>query len=103
MKQLKQQVLYFQTLKDIAVQALYADTTTSGDEYIQADTEDSLLDSDSADPELGRADYWECVKCKNKQNNPLYRYCERCYQVGVSFIFLYISNLKPHRDWFLKK
>uniref|UniRef100_A0A336M176 CSON009607 protein n=1 Tax=Culicoides sonorensis TaxID=179676 RepID=A0A336M176_CULSO len=69
-------------LQSLAVQALYE--TSTDDDYIQADTEDSQLDSDSADPELGKADYWECVKCKNKQNNPLYRYCERCYQVRKS-------------------
>lgn len=37
---------------------------------------------DEKDTELRPADYWTCVKCKNKQNNPLYRYCERCYQVS---------------------
>jgi hypothetical protein len=50
------------------------------DEFILADTED---DTDgSCDLELGQADYWKCVKCNNKQNNPLYRYCEKCYQVS---------------------
>lgn len=91
----------------MAVQALYASTTTtSDDEYIQADTEDS----DVNDPELGRADYWECVKCKNKQNNPLYRYCERCYQVGVVYLYIYKSYLNhiQKRDrlkqlWFIRK
>lgn len=43
-----------------------------------ADTEESDA---ATDPELGRADYWTCVKCKNRQNNPMYRYCERCYQI----------------------
>ena len=37
---------------------------------------------DELDPELRPADYWTCVKCKNRQNNPLYRYCEKCYQVS---------------------
>jgi hypothetical protein len=50
------------------------------DDFILADTED---DTDgSIDLELGQADYWKCVKCNNKQNNPLYRYCEKCYQVS---------------------
>lgn len=50
------------------------------DDFILADTED---DTDgSVDLELGQADYWKCVKCNNKQNNPLYRYCEKCYQVS---------------------
>lgn len=53
------------------------------DDFILADTED---DTDgSVDLELGQADYWKCVKCNNKQNNPLYRYCEKCYQVRNSF------------------
>ena len=51
------------------------------DEFILADTEE---DTDgSFDLELGQADYWKCVKCNNKQNNPLYRYCEKCYQVSL--------------------
>lgn len=51
------------------------------DEFILADTED---DTDgSIDLELGQADYWKCVKCNNRQNNPLYRYCEKCYQVSA--------------------
>lgn len=50
---------------------------------IYADIEDSA--EPDGDPELGRADYWECVKCKNKQNNPMYRFCEKCYQVGEIF------------------
>ena len=54
------------------------------DEFILADTED---DTDgSVDLELGQADYWKCVKCNNRQNNPLYRYCEKCYQVSVKEI-----------------
>ncbi|XP_063706555.1 uncharacterized protein LOC134835599 isoform X2 [Culicoides brevitarsis] len=71
--------LYLSTLNNIAIEALYA-SSSSDDEFIQVDTDDS----DGNDPELGRADYWECVKCKNKQNNPLYRFCERCYQVRKS-------------------
>lgn len=54
-------------------------TTDSGDAWEAADT--TAEDSTDEDPELRPADYWECVKCKNKQNNPLYRYCEKCYQV----------------------
>ncbi|CAO1379864.1 unnamed protein product [Diamesa serratosioi] len=51
------------------------------DEFILADTEES---DGSCDLELSQHDYWKCVKCNNKQNNPLYRYCERCYQVRKS-------------------
>lgn len=60
--------------------AIYDDSSSSPSDFsLFADTEDS--DSTSDDPELGKADYWECVKCKNRQNNPLYRYCEKCYQI----------------------
>lgn len=52
------------------------------DEFILADTEES---DGSCDLELSQHDYWKCVKCNNKQNNPLYRYCERCYQVSCHF------------------
>ncbi|CAO1410487.1 unnamed protein product [Diamesa hyperborea] len=51
------------------------------DEFILADTEES---DGSCDLELSQHDYWKCVKCNNLQNNPLYRYCERCYQVRKS-------------------
>lgn len=53
---------------------------------ILADTEFS--ESASDDPELGRADYWKCVKCNNTQNNPMYRYCEKCYQVCRYFFII---------------
>ena len=49
---------------------------------IFGDDADTEPESDApTDPELGRADYWKCVKCKNDKNNPMYRYCEKCYQV----------------------
>lgn len=51
---------------------------------IFADTEESDAPTD---PELGRADYWTCVKCKNRQNNPMYRYCEKCYQVRLFHLY----------------
>lgn len=59
------------------------------DEFILADTEES---DGSCDLELSQHDYWKCVKCNNKQNNPLYRYCERCYQVSCHFFFAYIVS-----------
>lgn len=59
----------------------------NSDDFILADTED---DTDgSIDLELGQADYWKCIKCNNKQNNPLYRFCEKCYQVS-DFIFYFL-------------
>lgn len=68
----------------------FGDSSSSSEFAIFADTESSDENSPD-DPELKRADYWECVKCKNKQNNPMYRYCEKCYQVG--FIYKVLKQL----------
>ncbi|XP_066998704.2 E3 ubiquitin-protein ligase Mdm2 [Anabrus simplex] len=49
-----------------------------------ADTSDS--DSDPVrDPEL-RNDFWICVQCKNKNNNPLFRFCEKCWRLRKDFL-----------------
>ncbi|XP_055599747.1 uncharacterized protein LOC129748947 isoform X2 [Uranotaenia lowii] len=55
-----------------------ADNSSASEFAILADTEES--DDTSQDSDFTPADYWQCVKCKNKQNNPMYRFCERCYQ-----------------------
>lgn len=55
-------------------------SSESDDEYIIADT--GSESDGSIDPELGPADYWHCIRCLNKSNNPLYSMCERCYQVS---------------------
>lgn len=71
-----------------AVARAMFDTSSSdmNDLCFLADTEES---DGPTDVELGRADYWTCVKCKNRQNNPMYRYCEKCYQVTIElFCFL---------------
>lgn len=74
--------------EDLQQRAFYGfKSSTDGSDmsdWLLADFEESDQESIS-DPELGPADYWKCVKCKNDQNNPMYRYCERCYQVGCSF------------------
>lgn len=57
-----------------------ADNSSATEFAILADTEESDNQS-SYDSDFAPADYWKCVKCNNKQNNPMYRYCERCYQV----------------------
>lgn len=66
------------------------------DEFILADTEE---DSDgSIDLELSQADYWKCVKCNNRQNNPLYRFCEKCYQVRKSLFPPRPKRLRKTRE-----
>lgn len=90
-------------MKDFVAAAVVAraifDPSSSGSDCFElpADTEES---DGPDDPELGRADYWTCVKCKNKQNNPMYRYCEKCYQ--VPFIYLFIFNEFFRLSFFLK-
>lgn len=68
--------------------ALFDPSSSSSDtfEFLadDADTEESESDAPS-DPELGLADYWTCIQCKNQKNNPLYRFCEKCYQVITAF------------------
>lgn len=85
--------MYLAALTNIAAHAFYTESSAidTGSEYFQADTEVSEIESDSEDPELGPADYWECIKCKNKQNNPMYRYCERCYQVSRNIFYFQIK------------
>lgn len=68
----------------VEVVALLANTDSSSSSDFglfaqDADTEESDAPTD---PELGRADYWTCIKCKNQKNNPMYRFCEKCYQVN---------------------
>ncbi|KAJ9582511.1 hypothetical protein L9F63_003204 [Diploptera punctata] len=49
---------------------------------------DSSGNSDSNvifDPEIPRADYWTCLNCKNQNNNPNFRYCEKCYKLKKDF------------------
>ncbi|XP_055635121.1 E3 ubiquitin-protein ligase Mdm2-like isoform X3 [Toxorhynchites rutilus septentrionalis] len=59
-----------------------ADNSSVSEFALLADTEES--DDQTWDSDFTPADYWKCVKCNNKQNNPMYRYCERCYQVRKS-------------------
>lgn len=67
--------------------------TDDDDEYIFADTGE---DTDgSIDPELGPADYWHCLKCKNPSNNPLYSFCERCFQVSQRLRINFQCFLNP--------
>lgn len=46
-----------------------------------AEDSDSSLDETS----LGRTDFGTCLQCKSKNDNPLFRYCERCFQVRYCF------------------
>lgn len=63
-----------------AVARAICNTSKCSSEF--ADTEEDSSETDTTyDSEFSLADYWVCVKCKNKQNNPMFRYCEKCYQI----------------------
>lgn len=55
-------------------------------DFFLADTEES---DGPEDVEMARADFRCCVKCKDKQTNRMYRYCERCYKVSI-LLYLHI-------------
>lgn len=79
--------------------AIFDSSSSSGTEQFEilaadADTEESDAPTD---PELGRADYWTCIKCKNQKNNPMYRFCEKCYQVSYPQKFIRL-NIKKNKE-----
>ncbi|VVC87092.1 unnamed protein product [Leptidea sinapis] len=43
-----------------------------------ADSEQT--DSEGSDSEMDLYDYWLCAQCRAENNNPLYRYCEKCFK-----------------------
>lgn len=69
----------------VVTKALFDPTSSSSDQFEMMDDDADTEESNApTDPELRRADYWTCIKCKNKNNNPIYRYCEKCYQVIIT-------------------
>ncbi|XP_011308568.1 E3 ubiquitin-protein ligase Mdm2 [Fopius arisanus] len=67
--------------EDIIPQGILAELIES--DMDQADNSDDSRSS--FDSEIGRADYWTCVQCNMKKNNPLFRYCEKCFQIRKNF------------------
>ncbi|CAH0587171.1 unnamed protein product [Chrysodeixis includens] len=77
-----------------------ADTTENSDNDIIAtkvievsvgdDGELQFADSErtssyESDSEMDLYDYWNCAQCRAKNNNPLYRYCHKCFKVRKNF------------------
>lgn len=84
---------------EVVAHALFGASSSSSnsdsDEFeIFADDADTEESDAPTDPELSRADYWTCIKCKNQKNNPMYRFCEKCYQVKENkLLIIHSSNL----------
>lgn len=78
---------------EVVAKALFASSSSDSDDFEifaqDADTEESDAPTD---PELGRADYWTCIKCKNQKNNPMYRFCEKCYQVNKTITSTHLNH-----------
>ncbi|XP_015112607.1 E3 ubiquitin-protein ligase Mdm2 isoform X2 [Diachasma alloeum] len=67
--------------EDVLPQGMLADIIES-----DLDPADNSDDSRSSiDSEIGRADYWTCLQCSTKKNNPLFPYCEKCFQIRKNF------------------
>ncbi|CAK1541932.1 unnamed protein product [Leptosia nina] len=48
-----------------------------------ADSEETT--NDGSDTEIDLHDYWLCAQCRAENNNPLYRYCQKCFKVRKDF------------------
>lgn len=73
----------------VLARAMFEPSSSSSDDFeILADDADTEESDAPTDPELGPADYWTCIKCKNGNNNPMYRFCEKCFQVITTCTFI---------------
>lgn len=74
---------------EVVAKALFASSSSSDSDEFEIFAQDADTEESDAptDPELGRADYWKCIKCKNDKNNPMYRFCEKCFQVNHHHIY----------------
>jgi hypothetical protein len=46
------------------------------------DAEDSD-NSRQGDSSIGLTDFWTCIQCKSQNDNPQFRYCDKCFQVVI--------------------
>lgn len=64
----------------IATKVIEVSIRDDGD-LVFADSEQT--ESNGSDSEIDLHDYWYCAQCLAANNNPLYRYCEKCFKVRV--------------------
>lgn len=58
-------------------------------------------DSYESDSEMDLYDYWNCAQCHAKNNNPLYRYCHKCFQVYIAdrlITYAHVHRMCRHRN-----
>lgn len=70
----------FKDVIAVSIAAVFCETDDLAD---NSDDSRSTVDS-----EIGKADYWTCVQCNTSNNNPLFRYCERCYKVIFNYFLI---------------
>lgn len=61
------------------------------------DAEDSDSDTSSDEIAFRRQEFATCLMCKTKNPNPLYRYCEQCFQVDIDSFRHHILDLLGER------
>ncbi|CAH2046724.1 unnamed protein product, partial [Iphiclides podalirius] len=66
----------------IATKVIEVKIRDDGD-LVFADSEQT--ESNGSDSEIDLHDYWYCAQCLAANNNPLYRYCEKCFKVRKNF------------------
>ncbi|CAG5002673.1 unnamed protein product [Parnassius apollo] len=66
----------------IATKVIEVSVRDDGD-LVFADSEQT--ESNASDSEMDLHDYWYCAQCLAANNNPLYRYCEKCFKVRKNF------------------
>lgn len=75
-------MLFFQDMILAAAAAVICDSSLEKWITDCEESDNSSLD-DSA---ISRSDFSTCAQCKSINVNPLYRYCEKCYQVYIEKI-----------------
>ncbi|XP_068633858.1 E3 ubiquitin-protein ligase Mdm2-like [Battus philenor] len=52
-------------------------------DLVFADSEQT--ESNGSDSEIDLHDYWHCAQCHARNDNPCYRYCQKCFKVRKNF------------------
>ncbi|CAK1585087.1 unnamed protein product [Parnassius mnemosyne] len=69
----------------IATKVIEVSMRDDGD-LVFADSEQTeSTESNGSDSDMDLHDYWYCAQCLAANNNPLYRYCEKCFKVRKNF------------------